>query len=122
MDVEQYVHTLVAANSAFVPGPQKLAEFLEGLVTAFHFRLNSGEPSQPRLRVVKTTGRLRTAINPLTGETWAFPASDHIRTERFADIPEAIDGLDHYSVLASGDWSLENRPLILLTYCGRESL
>ena len=58
MDVEQYVHTLIAANSAFVPEPPLLAEFFEGLVTAFHFRLNSDAPSQPRLRVVKPTGVL----------------------------------------------------------------
>jgi hypothetical protein len=118
MDVEQYVHTLIAADSAFVPKPPQLAEFFEGLVTAFHFRLTSGAPSRPPLRVVKPTGRLRTALNPLTGETWSFPASDHIGTERLADIPGVIDGLDHYSVLASGEWKLENRPMVLLTADG----
>ncbi len=111
--MEQYVHTLIAADSAFVPEPLQLADFFDGLVTAFHFHLKSGA------RVAKPTGRLRTALNPLTGETWSSPVSDQIRTATFAEIPAAVDGLVRYCVLASGEWTPESRPMVLLTPDGR---
>jgi hypothetical protein len=51
----------------------------------------------------------------MTGETLSIPRSDHVKIERIIDVSRTIEGLEHYSVLASGEWTLERQPLILLT-------
>ena len=113
--VEQYIHTLIAADSAFVPRPKQLAIFFEILTATSNFRIISDTRFQPGLRVVKPSGRFRSGTSPITGETLSIPMFDHIKIERISDVPGAIEGLEHYSVLASGEWTPENRPLVLLT-------
>jgi hypothetical protein len=51
----------------------------------------------------------------MTGEAISIPMFDHTKMERPLDIPAATEGFSHYSVLASGQWTVENRPLVLLT-------
>ena len=67
---------------------------------------------------MKPSGHFRPFVSPFAGKTEAFPISDNIQLDRAADIPAAIAGLKHYSVLISGEWKIENRPLVLLTTDG----
>jgi hypothetical protein len=113
--MEQYIHTLIAADSAFVPQSKQIAEFFEILTATYNFRIISDTGSEPGLRVMKPSGRLRRGRDPMTGEAVSIPMLDHIKIERINDIPGAIEGLEHYSVLASGEWTVESRPLVLLT-------
>jgi hypothetical protein len=116
--MEQYVHTLIAANSAFVPESPRVALFFDLLITSFNFRVISDAPFQQGLRVMKPSGRFRSFISPFTREKEQFPISDHIKVEKITDIPLVIEGLEHYSVLQSGEWKTQNRPLVLLTTDG----
>jgi hypothetical protein len=113
--MEQYIHTLIAIDSAFVPQSKQIAEFFEILTETCSFRIISDAPFQPGLRVMKPSGRFRSGRNPVTGEAISIPMLDHIKMERIIDIPGAIEGVSHCSVVASGQWTGENRPLVLLT-------
>jgi hypothetical protein len=57
--MEQYVHTLIAADSAFVPQSVQIEKFFEILTTSYHFRIISDTRFQPGLRVMKPSGRFR---------------------------------------------------------------
>ena len=51
--MEQYIHTLIAVNSAYVPKPAQIREFFEALIKSFHFRIISDKQFQPGFRVRK---------------------------------------------------------------------
>jgi len=115
--VEQYVHTLIAANSGFVPASSQVALFFNILITSLNFRVISDRRFQPELRIMKPSGRFRSFIN-LTGESESFPISDHIKVEGIADIQPLIQHLEHYGVLLPGEWEMKHRPLVLLATDG----
>jgi hypothetical protein len=112
--MEQYIHTLIAADSAFTPQPQQVAEFFETLITAFNFRVISNTRWQPGLRVMKPGLRTRTAKNVFTGETRTFPVPDHLVIEKTSEIESLIEYLAEYRVCASGEWPSDTAPLQLL--------
>jgi hypothetical protein len=116
--MEQYVHTLIAADPAFVPRSLQVERFFEILTGSFRFRIIAHTRFQPGLRVLKPSGRFRSATNSFTGETFSFPMPNQIRVERIADVPPMIESLEDYNVLASGEWVPEYRPLVLLTTDG----
>ncbi len=116
--MEQYVHTLIAAKSAYVPKPSQVAEFFDGLVKCSDFHIISEKRFQPGLRVMKPSGRFRQFVSPLTGETKSFSISDIVKLEKITDIPAAIEGLEDCSVLLSGAWKVEKQPLAFLTTAG----
>lgn len=116
--MEQYVHTLIPSDSSFVPKSSEVAEFFEALVTSFNFQVISDAPFQPGLRVRKPSGRFRTGINVFTGEKKTIPISDQVKIENPADIPQLIEGITRYAVLASGEWKLGSAPLALFTTDG----
>jgi len=116
--MEQYVHTLIAADSSFAPKSEQIADFLDRLVTSCNFQIIADQPYQPGVRLVKPSGRYRSFTDPLTGETKSFPVSERIRIERISDIPLVIEGPRHFSVLMSGEWNREHLPLSLLTTDG----
>lgn len=91
---------------------------MDTLVSSFGFRIISDTRFQPGIRVMKPSGRFRSFTSPLTGETKPFAISDNIKIDQVASIPAAIAGLEHFSVLMSGEWSLGHRPLALLTCDG----
>jgi hypothetical protein len=101
--MEQYIHTLIAADPAFTPRPRQVAEFFETLVNAFDFRVISNTRWQPGLRVMKLGLQTRSAKNVFTGETRTFPVPDQIAIEKTADILPLIENLEEYRVGASGD-------------------
>ena len=51
----------------------------------------------------------------MTGETISIPMPDEIKIDRTVDVARTIEGLEDYNVLASGEWSPEDRPLVLFT-------
>jgi hypothetical protein len=112
--MEQYIHTLIAADSQYVPNPPQVAEFFDSLIGVFAFRIIRDGRWQPGLRVMKPGERTRTARNAFTGETFTIPVPDQIMIENAIEIPPLIDSLQEYRVAASGDWSLDAAPLILL--------
>jgi hypothetical protein len=112
--MEQYIHTLIAADSQFVPAPTKVAEFFDALVDLFSFRIIREGRWQPGLRVMKPGDRTRTGRDAFTGETITIPIPDQIIIGHASEIPPLIDGLQEYRVAASGDWSLDTAPIVLL--------
>lgn len=112
--MEQYVHTLIAADSGFVPKPSQVEKFFELLTTNYHFRIISDGRFQPGLRLMKPSGESRSVTNPMTRESLSMPIFDRIKIENLSDLSRAAEGLESYSVLASGEWALE-KPFILLT-------
>lgn len=111
----QYMHTLIAANSRFFPQADQIERFFELLTTDYYFRIISGEPFQPGLRIIKPSGRFRTVTDQFTGETWSIPGFDRVNVDTVSDVRRTIEGLEHYSVLASGEWPSECHPMRLLT-------
>jgi hypothetical protein len=94
---EQYAHTLISDDLDFIPQPQQVAAFFDGLAKL------GAAPSQPKLRVMKPSGEFRSGSNPLTGETIKIPGHTHISLGETSDIAEAIKGLAHYNVMMSGE-------------------
>jgi hypothetical protein len=112
--MEQYIHTLIAADPAFTPQPRQVTEFFDKLVTAFSFRVISNTRWQPGLRVTKPGLQTRSAKNAYTGETRTFPVPDRTAIEKIAEILPLIADLKEYRVGASGDWPSNTEPLLLL--------
>jgi hypothetical protein len=113
--MEQYIHTLIAADSAFVPDPLQIEQFFEVLTESFHFRAVNAADSQPELRVLIYSGRRRYAANAYTGEAFTYPVPDQAKVEQIADVGRTIAGLKNYAALAAGEWVPGDRPLALLT-------
>lgn len=113
--MEQYIHTLIASDSAFIPQSMQVAQFFELLTTNYHFRIISDSRFQPGIRVMKPSGRFRSGTNPMTGETLSIPISDHIKIERIVDVASTVEDFENYDVLVSGEWMPEGRPVVLLT-------
>jgi len=112
--MEQYIHILIAINPEYVPNPSQIAEFFDALVGPFSFRIIRDGRWQPGLRIMKPGGRTRTGRNGFTGETFTIPVPDQVMIESTNEISKLIDGLEEYRVAASGEWSLETAPLVLL--------
>ncbi len=112
--MEQYIHTLIPVDSQFSPSSGQVASFYLRLESLFMFSRLSGQRWLPGLIVMKPSGRLRRGTNPMTGEPISIPAQDCLNLEQFEDIPAAIEGCTHYTVAQSGQWTGEDRPIILL--------
>ncbi|HTW47024.1 MAG TPA: hypothetical protein VMD92_03685 [Acidobacteriaceae bacterium] len=115
--MEQYIHLLVPERPGFTPTPQQVEQFIERISTSDGFQLLSGSPWQPGLAVTWPTGKFRTAQDPWTGEmmTTNVPVSENVRLKRPAEIPGLIEPLSNHTVLLSGKWSAEYRPIALFT-------
>jgi hypothetical protein len=66
--MEQYIHTLISADSEFTPEASQVASFLGELVSQFKFNVISGQRFLLGLVVAKPSGRLRWGTNRFTGE------------------------------------------------------
>ena len=91
-----YSHLLIPERPEFVPTPTQIAEFFNGLV-----KLNSG-PLEPTLRIAVSSGKVRTGINPQTGETLSIPIRDFASLGSTAEIQERLTGLDNYDLSMDG--------------------
>jgi hypothetical protein len=94
---EQYLHTLIPTDASFVPTPEQIVQFLDGV-----FALGA-EPLNWKLLVVKPSGRVRELRNPLTGEVRSMPVNDRISIERLADLRSAIGSPQQYFVSLEGE-------------------
>jgi hypothetical protein len=112
--MEQYIHTLIAADSEYVPSPPQVAEFFDALVGTFRFGIIRNGRWQPGLRVMKPGGRTRAGTNAFTGETITIRMDDQIVIDETSEIPPLIKSLEKYRVGASGEWSPGTAPLVLL--------
>lgn len=113
--MEQYIHTLIAPDHAFLPHAMQVTQFFELLTSGYHFREISDSRFQHGLRVMKPSGSFLTGINRMTGETLLIPKQDQVHIERIDDIADAIEDLDSYEVRISGEWMPEWRPFVLFT-------
>lgn len=112
--MEQYIHTLISVDSAFVPDSVRVASFFVELVSQFKFSpISDPERFLAGLVVAKPSGRLRWGTNPMTGEKVSVPAWDSFKLDRFEDIPAFIEGSERYSVMQTGEWFGKNRPMVL---------
>ena len=94
---EQYLHTLIPTNPAFVPAPEQIVQFLNGLFTL------GVEPLNWKLSLVKPSGRVREFKNPVTGEVGSMPVNDRVPVRSPADLPSAIGSLQQYFVSLEGE-------------------
>lgn len=111
--MEQYIHTLIAADSEYVPVPPQVTEFFDSLVGNFGFRIIREGRWQPGLRVIKPGGQTRTGIHPLTGETITIPVPDFMSIEKTTEIGPMIENLQEYRVCCSGEWQSADAPTSL---------
>jgi hypothetical protein len=111
--MEQYIHTLIAADSLYVPDPPRIVEFFDALVGEFRFQIIRGGRWQQGLRVLKPGGQTRNGTNAVTGEMITIPIPDRIEIDETAEIPPLIENLEEYRVGASGDWKSADAPILL---------
>src|ERR1700746_1429706 len=104
---EYYSHLLIPERPEFVPQPAQVSAFFSGLVT-----LNSA-PLEPTFRLATSSGRVRTGINPQTGETLSIPIRNFTPPQSIADIQERLAALDNYDVSMSGQGPANVPPFML---------
>lgn len=117
--MEQYIHTLIAIDSGFVPEPNAVARFYEEMVESDGYRIVSDRPFCPGILVTKPSGKVRTAKNVFTGQTISVPVGDQQKLATPREIEHAIAGLEEYTVFTSGEWKASDAPLQLLTTDGK---
>jgi hypothetical protein len=113
--METYIHTLIAADPVFAPLQFQVERFFGLLTEQFHFQTISNQPYQSGIRLLKPSGQVRCGTNTFTGETIAVPRLDQTAIQQIADIASQVDTLTEYNVRASGEWTPEFRPFVLLT-------
>jgi len=94
---EQYLHTLIPTDATFVPRPEQIVQFLDGI-----FALGA-EPLKWNLLLAKPSGRVREVKNPLTGEANQIPLNDRVPIENPSDLPSHIADLEEYYVALAGE-------------------
>lgn len=110
----QYSHLLIPEHRDFTPQPAQVAAFFEGLVA-----LNSA-PLEATVRIAKSSGKVRTAVNPVTGETLSIPVRDFASLGSISDIPEQLTALDDYDIIMSGHGPAKLPPFTLYTFTESE--
>jgi hypothetical protein len=93
---EQYVHTLIAKDTQYAPKPEQIIRFCDDLSAL------GAAPLNPKLSLMKSSGRVRSFTNPLTGETRSIPANDRVSLESTASLVSAIGTLQQYFVALEG--------------------
>lgn len=96
MIVEQYVHTLIPNDPQFSPTSEQVTRFLDGLSAL------GAAPLNPELLVLKSSGRLRSFTDPLTGETKSFPANNRVPLRSTVELAPTIEALQQYCVALQG--------------------
>lgn len=114
MDFEQYIHTLIAANSLYTPEPSQVADFMSSLVERHGFNTSSSTTFRPGLRVVKPSGQMRSIKNAFTGEVVQIPGRDIVSLDDPSDFATALNRLEHYDAVGSGEWKSGFEPFELL--------
>jgi hypothetical protein len=115
MEFEQYIHTLIAANSNYRPEPLQVAEFMNSLVEKNGFDTASATASRRGIRVVKPSGNMRSYTSALTGETLQSPEFDVVTLSSCREFATALVGLEHYNAIGSGEWTSGLEPIKLFT-------
>jgi hypothetical protein len=113
--METYIHTLIAADSAFVPSPAQVAGFFDGIVSTANLQIVA--PSRrvpPGPVVMKPNGQFRTITLP-SGELEYIPKLTGERPGNLADIAGFIEGVDYFRITLSGEWKSADTPLVLFT-------
>lgn len=96
MIVEQYLHTLIPNDPQFAPSSKQLVHFLDGLSAL------GAAPLNPKLILLKPSGRMRSFTDPRTGEVKSFPANDRVPLNNTADLASTIEALQQYWVAIEG--------------------
>lgn len=94
---EQYLHTIIPTDPGFVPTPEQIAKFFDGI-----FALGA-EPVNWKLLFVRPSGRVREFKNPLTGEVKSMPVNDRLPVERPTDLASVIAASQQYFVSLEGE-------------------
>jgi hypothetical protein len=93
---EQYVHTLIPREAQYVPNPEQIIRFCDGLSAL------GAAPLNLKLSLMKPSGRVRSFTNPLTGGTRSIPANDRVTLESTASLVSTIGTLQQYFVALEG--------------------
>jgi hypothetical protein len=91
----------------FSPTSERVIRFLDGLSAL------GAAPLNPELMVLKSSGRLRSFIDPLTGETKSFPANDRVPLMSSAELAATIAALQQYYIALEGQGPPRLRPFPL---------
>jgi hypothetical protein len=110
---EQYAQTLIPVDRDWIPRPRQVAAFLDGLLAI------GSAPLRPTIRVGRTSVDSRKVANDFGGEVSSVPRRDWVRPKSVAIIPEALDGLDDYAVIMSGEGPPSRPAFRLFTHRAR---
>ena len=94
---EQYLHTLIPTDPTFVPTPDQIVQFYNGLFTL------GAEPLNWKLSLTKPSGRVREFKNPMTGEVKSMPINDRLSVVAPAELVSLIGTLQQYFVSLEGE-------------------
>ena len=92
----EYTHTLVPDRVDFVPDPKQVSSLMASLVSM------GAAPLKPSITVSKLSGKVRSAVNPFTGETLTFPMRKVKELKGLTGVPVALKGLDDYNLTITG--------------------
>jgi hypothetical protein len=118
--MEQYIHTLIPFDSNYTAKPAQVEAFFTDLLRLPNFRLIADSPFQQGLRISKPFAKVRTMVNPITGETKTFRTPEFTKINAPDAISPLIDSLDDFGVSASGEWRSDDPPLVLFTTDGEQ--
>lgn len=90
-----YTHLLIPERPDFIPQPQQIVAFLEGVV-----ELGSA-PLEPKLKL-GTPAAPRIGRNPATGETLSIPTRAFVAFPGIADAAQQLVGLNDYDLIMEG--------------------
>jgi hypothetical protein len=110
----QYSHLLIPDRADFVPQPEQVAAFIEGLV-----RINAA-PLEAIFRVAKLSGESWRGRDPLTGNEIFVPRRNFTTVRNLSDVRAQLVGLDDFDVLASGQGPPFLPPFALFTMTGSQ--
>jgi hypothetical protein len=94
---EQYSHTLIARDKAFVPSTAKVGEFLSVVVGL------GVVPAKPSIVLRIPSGRTRQLFNPFTGKKIVFDLKDQKKLRSLGQFRKVAAALADYDVVVSGE-------------------
>jgi hypothetical protein len=116
--MEQYIHTLIAADSNYTANPAQVEAYFSALLGLPNFRLVSGQRYQQGLRFSKPFARIRTLENRSTGEKMTLRVPEFAKLDALDAIVPSIKSLHDFGVFASGEWDCADLPVALFTIDG----
>jgi hypothetical protein len=95
--MEQYIHLLIARDDDYVPTSKQVADYLAAMIEV---RL---VPRVESIKVTTPSDKVRTGVNPFTGETVTLPTWNVQRLKNASEIAFAAEEWSEYGTYVSGN-------------------